>query len=130
MYKSLLKKINNIGDKISICLSVCCILHCIALPIIILIIPSFASFWINDEKIHLYLVLLAIPISLFTMIKSFKLHTSYKCMSLAGVGLLLLISAIYMHDLGEMFEKSFTILVATILSMGHFLNIRFVKKET
>jgi len=130
MYKSLLKKINNIGDKISICLSVCCILHCIALPIIILIIPSFASFWINDEKIHLYLVLLAIPISLFTMIKSFKLHTSYKCMSLAGVGLLLLISAIYMHDLGEMFEKSFTILGATILCMGHFLNIRFVKKET
>ena len=128
-YNALIKKINNIGDKISICLSICCILHCIALPIFILIIPSFASFWINDEQVHLYLVLLAIPISLFTMFKSLKHHNSYKCISLAGLGLLLLISAIYIHDLGEIFEKSFTIVGATILFIAHFINMRFIKKR-
>ena len=40
------------SDKLSICLSLCCILHCIALPVIILMIPSFASLWINNEKVH------------------------------------------------------------------------------
>ena len=50
------------SDKLSICLSLCCILHCIALPLIILIIPSVASLWINNEKVHIILVSFAVPI--------------------------------------------------------------------
>ena len=87
------------SDKLSICLSLCCILHCIALPVIILMIPSFASLWINNEKVHVILVLLAVPISLFAMAKSLRVHHNYKCISLAVIGLSLLIGAIFMHDI-------------------------------
>ena len=87
------------SDKLSICLSLCCILHCIALPVIILMIPSFASLWINNEKVHVILVLLAVPISLFAMAKSLRVHHSYKCISLAVIGLSLLVGAIFMHDI-------------------------------
>ena len=88
------------SDKLSICLSVCCILHCIALPFLILLIPSVASFWINDESVHIVLVLLAIPISLFAMGVSLRKHHNYKCIALAAVGLALLVLAIFMHDIG------------------------------
>jgi len=87
------------SDKLSICLSLCCILHCIALPVIILMIPSFASLWINNEKVHVILVLFAVPISLFAMAKSLRVHHNYKCISLAVVGLSLLVGAIFMHDI-------------------------------
>ena len=87
------------SDKLSICLSLCCILHCIALPAIILMIPSFASLWINNEKVHVILVLFAVPISLFAMAKSLRLHHNYKCISLAIIGLSLLVVAIFMHDI-------------------------------
>ncbi len=87
------------SDKLSICLSLCCILHCIALPVIILMIPSFASLWINNEKVHVILVLFAVPISLFAMAKSLRLHHNYKCISLAIIGLSLLVGAIFMHDI-------------------------------
>ena len=87
------------SDKLSICLSLCCILHCIALPAIILMIPSFASLWINNEKVHVILVLFAVPISLFAMAKSLRIHHNYKCISLAVIGLSLLVSAIFMHDI-------------------------------
>ena len=87
------------SDKLSICLSLCCILHCIALPLIILIIPSFASLWINNEKVHIILVLFAVPISLFAMAKSLRIHHDYKCISLAIIGLSLLVSAIFMHNI-------------------------------
>jgi len=87
------------SDKLSICLSLCCILHCIALPVIILMIPSFASLWINNEKVHIILVLLAVPISLFAMAKSLRVHHNYKCISLAVIGLSLLVGAIFMHDI-------------------------------
>ena len=87
------------SDKLSICLSLCCILHCIALPAIILMIPSFASLWINNEKVHVILVLFAVPISLFAMAKSLRVHRNYKCISLAVIGLSLLVVAIFMHDI-------------------------------
>ena len=87
------------SDKLSICLSLCCILHCIALPVIILMIPSFASLWINNEKVHVILVLFAVPISLFAMAKSLRVHHNYKCISLAVIGLSFLVSAIFMHDI-------------------------------
>ena len=79
------------SDKLSMCLSVCCILHCIALPFLILLIPSIASLWINDESVHVVLVLLAIPISLFAMSVSLKKHHNYKCIVLAIIGLALLV---------------------------------------
>ncbi len=87
------------SDKLSICLSLCCILHCIALPAIILMIPSFASLWINNEKVHVILVLFAVPISLFAMAKSLRIHHNYKCISLAVIGLSSLVIAIFMHDI-------------------------------
>ena len=88
------------SDKLSICLSVCCILHCIALPFLILLIPSVASLWINDESVHVVLVFLAIPISLFAMSVSLRKHHNYKCIALAVIGLALLVLAIFMHDIG------------------------------
>ena len=94
------------SDKLSICLSLCCILHCIALPAIILMIPSFASLWINNEKVHVILVLFAVPISLFAMAKSLRVHHNYKCISLATIGLSLLVGAIFMHDINFGSESS------------------------
>ena len=90
----------QISDKLSICLSICCILHCIALPVVILMLPSVASFWITNENVHIVLVLMAIPISIFAMLKSLKKHNNYKCIALAVIGLLLLVAAIFMHDIG------------------------------
>ncbi len=140
------------SDKLSICLSVCCILHCIALPFVILMIPRFASFWINDENVHVVLVLLAIPISLFAMAKSLAKHHNYKCISLAGIGLLMLVVAIFMHDigfigehtgeelghddhdehngLGETLETIFTVIGGLVLLVAHFLNIRLTNKSS
>ena len=62
-------------------------------------IPSFVSSWINNEKVHVILVLFAVPISLFAMAKSLRVHHNYKCISLAVIGLSLLIGAIFMHDI-------------------------------
>ena len=148
------------SDKLSICLSLCCILHCIALPAIILMIPSFASLWINNEKVHVILVLFAVPISLFAMAKSLRIHHNYKCISLAVIGLSLLVGAIFMHDInfgsesshighgeathheeaghghhdhggiGETLETIFTVLGGLILLGAHYLNIRSIREST
>ena len=95
------------SDKLSICLSLCCILHCIALPVIILMIPSFASLWINNEKVHVILVLFAVPISLFAMAKSLRIRHNYKFISLAVIGLSFLVIAIFIHNINFSSESSY-----------------------
>ncbi len=135
-----------ISDKLSICLSLCCILHCIALPVFIILIPSMTSFWINSENVHVFLVLFAVPVSLFAMGKSLRKHHDYKCIGLAVIGLLLLILAIFMHDigftdehsqgdhgdehggLGETLETVFTVIGGLILLIAHYLNISLQNK--
>ena len=113
-------------------------------------IPSFASFWVNDENVHVVLVLLAIPISLFAMGKSLAKHHNYQCISIAGIGLLMLVVAIFMHDigfigerageeelghdkhdaLGETLETIFTVFGGLVLLGAHFLNIRLTNKSS
>ncbi len=136
-----------ITDKLSICLSLCCILHCIALPLVIILIPSISSFWINDENVHIFLVLLAVPISLFAMLKSLRKHNNSKCIVLAVLGLLLLVAAIFIHDIGlsgehvqeehghdehsgigETLETIFTVIGGLVLLGAHLLNIRLRKE--
>ena len=137
----------QLSDKVSICLSLCCIIHCIALHLLILMIPSLSSFWINSENVHILLVILAVPISLLAMGKSLRIHHNYKCILLAGIGLILLILAIFMHDLnfglenehhehshddhgglGETLETIFTVIGGGILLSAHFLNMKYANK--
>ena len=144
----------QLSDKLSICLSICCILHCIAVPVLILMIPSISSFWISDENVHIVLVFFAVPISLFAMGKSLRIHHNYKCITLASFGLLLLVVAIFMHDLGfngehgheehgheehgniehsgvgEKLETIFTVLGGLTLLGAHLLNIKLTNKST
>ena len=37
---------------------------------------------------------------IFAMLKSLRKHNNYKCIALAVIGLLLLVAAIFMHDIG------------------------------
>ena len=121
--------------------------------------PGLASFWINDESIHVVLVLFAIPISLFAMTKSLREHNDYKCIGFAILGLFLLTLAIFMHDigfisehghevsshgesghdkdehdnhsgLGETLETIFTLMGGLVLLSAHFLNIRLTNRVT
>ena len=82
------------------------------------------------------------------MLKSLKKHNNLKCISLALLGLLLLIAAIFMHDIGlsgehvkeehghdehsgigETLETIFTVIGGLVLLSAHLLNIKLRNVE-
>jgi len=89
--------------------------------------PSISSLWINNEQFHLYIVILAIPFSFFAMFKNLKKHNNLKCIIMAGIGFSLLFLAVKMHDIGLVYETTFTIIGAIILITSHLINIRYLK---
>ena len=75
----------------------------------------------------MYIVLLAIPFSFFAMFNNLRKHNNVKCIIMAGIGFSLLFLAIQMHDIGLVYETTFTIIGAIILITSHLINMRYLK---
>ena len=122
-----MKKLLDAGDKTAIALSFVCVLHCIALPIILIILPSVASILaFDDESFHLWLTFAVIPISLFAIIFGYIHHRRAGVFLVSAIGMLILItSAIFAHDLmGEKMEVFATLFGSALIAVGHIKNFR------
>lgn len=122
-----MNKFINASDKAAIVLSFLCVLHCIALPIILIILPSVSSLLAFDnERFHLWLVFAVIPISVFAIISGYFHHRQTSVVLLGAIGLLVLIgAALFAHDtMGEKGEVIFTLLGSALIAFGHVRNFR------
>jgi hypothetical protein len=70
-----MKKLLNASDKTAIASSFVCILHCIALPLILIVLPSVSGLLVfNDQHFHLWLVIAVVPISIFAITTCYFHH--------------------------------------------------------
>ena len=123
-----MNKLLNAGDKIAIGLSFMCVLHCIALPFILILLPTVTSLLaLSDERFHLWLVFAVIPISVFAIVSGYLHHKFSIVLLISAIGLALLISAVMLeHDvLGEKGEIILTLLGSGLVACGHIVNIWF-----
>lgn len=111
-------------DLLSIGISGVCAIHCLALPLIITLLPALASTPLSEEHFHQFLALTVIPLSSLALFLGCRQHRDWKLLLVAGPGLFLLgFTALLGHDyLGENGEKLFTLVGATLLAYSHFLN--------
>ena len=117
------------GDKAAISLSLACALHCLMVPLLLAIFPSTALSGIGDERIHLGLLALIIPISLFSLTLGCRLHRSLTVVVLGVAGVFILIfSALLAHDIGgESLETAGTLLGSGIIALSHAMNFKFCR---
>jgi hypothetical protein len=63
-----------IGDVVVILLSNMCLVHCLALPILTVTIPSFLSIYLDEDAFHLWMLVFVVPISLLTLMMGCRRH--------------------------------------------------------
>lgn len=116
-------------DKASISLSVVCAIHCLLLPLALVLIPSLAVLPIADERFHQLLVVLVLPLSLFALTMGCRRHRRWGVMACGALGLtVLLLTMLAGHEiLGEFGEKSLTLLGAILVAFSHVINFRHCK---
>lgn len=126
-----MKNILEISDKLAISLSFLCTLHCLVLPLVLVLLPSLAILPFENEIFHQGLLIAVIPISIFALTMGCKKHKRYRLLLLGGLGLCFLIaSAILGHDaLGETWEKILTVIGASLIALGHVLNYRLCQTQ-
>ena len=91
-------KIENVTDKLAFTLSIACAIHCLATPLALLLLPSFSTFIVNNEAVHLWLVLIVLPTSVYALFMGCKQHKRYRLIIIGFCGLALLVFAILLGN--------------------------------
>ncbi|MCO7224267.1 MerC domain-containing protein [Pleionea sp. CnH1-48] len=115
-----------ITDKFAIGLSLMCAIHCLALPVLLVLIPSLMALNLDNEAFHIGMVIAVLPTSVFALTLGCKQHKRYSVVIFGGIGLSLLILALVLGEavIGEAGEKILTALGASFVALGHWFNYR------
>lgn len=122
----------NSADKMAVLLSMVCTIHCLAIPALLLLLPTMSGLLaFNDEAFHYWLLFAVIPISLFAVIAGYIHHRKANITFIAGIGMALLIVAVLLgHDLlGEVGEVGLTVLGSVIIAFAHLRNLHLRKVQ-
>ena len=117
------------GDKAAIGLSFACALHCLMVPLLLAIFPSSTLSGLGDERVHLGLLALIIPISVFSLTLGCRVHRNLTVVAVGVTGICILcFSALLAHDMGgESLETAGTLLGSGIVALSHALNFKFCR---
>ena len=104
-------------DLYAVGLSTLCVLHCVALPVLVALMPVVGQA-AQNELVHRVLVFVAVPVSLRVIWKTRPLARNRLFVGAALVGLGLLLLAAFMEALSP-YEEPITVAGAALLGSAH-----------
>lgn len=122
-----MEKYSSFSDRIAIGLSVACTIHCLGLPVLLVLAPSLSALSILDDcAFHQWMLLGVLPTSLYALTWGCQKHRNFQILAAGFAGIaILVITAFWGHDLfGCKGERYMTLLGACVISSAHFLNYR------
>lgn len=117
-------KSSNLLDKTAVTLSGLCLLHCLALPLVLIALPFLGEF--SAEHLHAQMLIVVIPVSLFAFATGYRRHRN-SCVIACGVlGMIVLVigGTVAHRYYGLTADRLLTIVGTMILAVTHFYNSR------
>jgi len=114
-------------DRAAVMLSGLCLLHCLALPFLLVSLPAWSA-W-SEAHLHAELLIVALPVSVFALGLGFRRHGSRYVLAFGVLGmLLLLVGGTVAHSYyGIVADRTFTVSGALVLAVTHYFNSRLVR---
>ncbi|MCH6549232.1 MAG: MerC domain-containing protein [Proteobacteria bacterium] len=118
-------KTTSLLDNAAVALSGLCLLHCLALPMLIAVLPFLGQF--GAGHFHIQMLIAVVPVSIIAFALGFRRHHSRSVVAWGGVGVLLLMvgGTIAHGSYGIVADRLLTICGALILAAAHYFNNRF-----
>jgi ABC-type phosphate transport system permease subunit len=112
----------DVMDSIAIGISVTCLVHCLALPVLIALLPVWSAWLEVPESFHAWLVAFALPFSLGVLWQSARRQSWFGALWPGIGGLALMAAALAVAHPGM--EAVITSLGSLMLAAAHFTNWR------
>ena len=118
------------ADKLSITLSLACMIHCLLMPSFLILTSGFLALSIDNELIHKVFLIIVLPVSLYALIAGYQNHKILSYLYLGISGLWLLFFAVFFGEgvFGEFAEKSLTLIGSIIVATSHYKNYKACKE--
>ncbi len=104
-----------------------CLVHCLALPLLLALLPLAAASFVADEHFHRWLLLAIVPVSALALVSGCRRHRSLRVLLCGAAAVTLLVFAAYgnsMVGLSPLGESILTIAGGLLLAAAHFINLR------
>ena len=115
-----------LADRTAIALSALCVIHCLLLPIAIVMLPALAALGLDNEAFQAWIVVIVLPVSAVALVRGCRRHGRLGVLAVGGLGLVTLILAVLAgHDvLGDVGERLTSVLGALLIAFSHWRNFR------
>ena len=117
-------------DQIAIALSAICIVHCLAVPLVVAILPIAAVSFGEDQHFHELMLWLVVPTSFLGFLLGYRQHGRSGLVMLGAAGVAVLVAvAIWGHEAWSApVEISVSVAGSLLLATAHWLNFREVRR--
>ena len=117
-------------DRLGVFLSATCLLHCLALPILLTLAPMTQIGMLDEHSFHAILLWFIVPISLVALSISCWQHKDKTIVVLGVLGLgILIATGLSGHTYFDpMVERLLTILAGLILAIAHLRNFKICRE--
>mgnify|MGYP001335562180 CR=1 FL=1 len=125
-----LSRYTPILDKFAVSTSAICAIHCLCLPLLLVMFPALGATIFGQESFHVLLLWMVIPLSFVALTMGCRKHKSGLVVLSGLTGLTLLIGAASLgHDvLGENGERIVTLMGAIAIAFGHMRNYTLCRR--
>jgi len=110
-------------DGAGLVISLVCLLHCLALPVLIAFVPA-AGLWLaplDDHEVHIWLLVVAAPVSLAALTLGGRRHRLRRWLALGCLGLTGMLLGVLPIAGGD-FERVVTTVGVALLGIAHLGN--------
>lgn len=116
-------------DKLAIGLSLACAIHCLVIPLALVLLPTLSVSFLADESVHLWMLLAVVPTSVMALFLGCRRHGQNYILMFGIPGLMILaVTAIWGHEwFGESGEKVISFFGAGLIALAHFNNHRLCR---
>ena len=118
-------------DTAAVILSGICMLHCLALPVVLTIFPIFSVALLDEQTFHLVMLVFILPVSLVALTIGCRQHKDRLTIVLGTTGLgVLMFTDVFGHEAFAFTgERIITSIGGLILASAHIQNYRCCRRD-
>lgn len=123
--------VRSFSDTAAIGLSIVCTIHCLFLPLMLVLLPTTMALALEGEAFHKSMLFLVVPASAIALTLGCKQHKNkYVAITgIVGVVILLLSGTVVEHSMNELSEKMGTVIGAGLIAISHCWNYRLCQHQ-
>jgi len=110
-------------DRAAMAGSAACMVHCLALPLLLAAVPAAAAIIVIPESFHHWVLLLAVPLAAIALLGGRARHAALWPLCVGGAGLGLLMTGAFALSEGGV-ERAVTVTGCILVALAHAANLR------